>query len=782
MRKIIFIFLGFVLCTNAFCAAVRSPNTTVRSTPESTNSRQTTSRSKQSTTNRSTVSRATLTNTNTKKNRVIRTATKKVSARSMPTKTAISRSAIPTKQKRVARAATNTSISTRTFGTNYETCRDAYFTCMDQFCANQNEDYRRCVCSSRLQDIQNKENLLSQTATSLQDFKDFNIDAISKTASEVKAMQTATEGEATIKKDDSNSSKTLNNIKRVLNISKQKALSSQGTMDIAGDIKSIWKTTDLIRGHDIATLSGEALYNAVHAQCSAMVTEQCAESDLKMVASAYGMYIENDCELLATNLKSKTTNANVAIRSTRHEMQDARLENYDAHNTLAINDCISRIRQDILADTACGENYVHCLDITGLYLNATTGEPIYSPKFYKMANQLSLSGDVLKNSANTAFINMLNKKQSFAQKDLDLCRDISPDVWDEFLRQALVEIYQGQQTRVKQVKTECLKVVNECYLKKVNELKSLSDGESSFSTRQALELSEEVCATKLDSCSNLYGGGPEGLSLLVATMNKITDETIAQECPALLQAFVEKICSVPASDSSHVYPYGCRTYSPGEPRYANKDECNSILDNPFASSNILITNITQPDELYYAISEEEIEPGYTRKYNSCAINYYLYDTTSCPEDNNEPIASYMTENPAPNCCPCPSTYSCNGGTSKPIKLSKDGIEYSCGTSYVGSVYQKLVRYAVQNCTRTTQQNYILPATILAEVDKTMNSLRATLIQEVSKECYKLNGIWVDIQWKDKNYDGYHDDTGDTLLEIFYTTTATNRLWGYCKPQ
>ena len=361
MRKFCLIFLGLYLCTDVFGANARSQNAIIRSDSDTTSARQTTNRTKTNNSNRSAVSR-----TPVQKNKTVRSAQKTVSARLAPQRTAITRSA--TNLKRTTRAAVNTSVSTRTFGQNYETCRDAYFTCMDQFCANQNDTYRRCICSSRLQDIQDQERILSQTSTSLQDFHDFNIDAISKTAAEVKAMQSATEGEQGIKEDKSNSATTLKNIKNVLNTSRQKALSTNGTLDIAGDIQSIWKTTDLIRGYDIATLSGESLYNAVHAQCSNIVTEQCIASDLKMVASAYGMYIENDCAILADNVKTKTINANASIRSSRHEMQDARLENYDAHNALSINDCISKIRQDITADTACGSNYIHCLDITGKYL------------------------------------------------------------------------------------------------------------------------------------------------------------------------------------------------------------------------------------------------------------------------------------------------------------------------------------------------------------------------------------------------------------------------------
>ena len=327
----------------------------------------------------------------------------------------------------------------------------------------------------------------------MKDFQDINIDAISKTSAEVKAMGNASEGESAMKKDKSSSATALKNISGVLNDTKQKSLQEP----ISTNNKAIWGTTDLIGGSDIADLTGESLYNAVHTQCAEIVQASCSASDLKMVSSAYGVYIENDCALLETALTNKKNTTNSSIRSTRHQMQEARLENYNAHNSLSLNDCIAKVREDLTQETACGKDYVHCLDVTGKYLNITTGEPIYSKEFYQLENQISLSGDVLKNSTNSLVLSVLNDKKAFAQKSLDLCTDNSADVWEEFLRQAIVEISQGQLKRIQNVKSECLKVVNDCYLKQKDQIKGFSDNSSEISLGTTLELSEEMCKEKL---------------------------------------------------------------------------------------------------------------------------------------------------------------------------------------------------------------------------------------------------------------------------------------------
>lgn len=487
---------------------------------------------------------------------------------------------IPNK-KVINRVATLDAPTTIGFGSEYETCRNAYFTCMDQFCANADDTYRRCVCSSRLGEIKQKQSALSQSADSLNTFHDINLEIINKSAGEVTAMTTATIGEqiAASAKDTSNSAQQLSAIGDVLSKTKSQSLSNAGTLDAGGDIKSIWTTTDLASGANIANLTGESLYNAVNAQCSELVTDKCPSSILNMVISAYGMYIENDCSSLSADLSKKKNTANVAIRETGREMNVARLANYDAHNSLSINDCISSVRNDLTANTACGTDFVHCLDVTGLYLNIDTGEPIYSKNFYNLANQISLSGNILDNQTNHMVVNALNNKKVFAQNSLDKCRDSSNNIWDEFLRQAIIEIHQKQQEKIRTVKTECLGVVNQCYDKQTTQLKDFSNVNDKPLLGLNLETVEELCKDKLTTCSNLYGGGPDGLAELVNTMHDIVSQRIVAECQNLLSDFATNLCAVRSTDTLHSYPYTCRVYTPGDQQYAATPECNAATGN-----------------------------------------------------------------------------------------------------------------------------------------------------------------------------------------------------------
>lgn len=778
MRKIlVFILSAFIFICQSD-ATVRDTNTISRAKTNSTTGRSA-AKTLQTSSRSATVNTVKRNESNRINSTISRSASaikaNTISSRSAaPSLKQVSRSAVSLQQNKAttARAAVNTN-SNSTFGTGYNACRDSYFTCMDQFCANKDETYRRCICSSRLIEIQNQENAIAEVSDQLNNFQDLNIESIDKTGNEVKAMISASTGEQAAEntKDTSDSANKLAGISDVLNSTKTNALSTGGKLDIAGDINAIWTTTDIASGSDIANLTGEKLYNAVNKQCEELVADTCGSQQvLDMVISAYGMYIENDCSNLSNSLASKKVEASSSIRQTEYAMNDARLENYNAHNSESINSCISLVREDITDDTACGEDYVHCLDVTGQYLNQDTGEPIYSSDFYQLELLTSVSGDVLKNQTNRLLIAELERKKEFAAGNLDTCRDIADEVWDEFLRQAIVTIYQGQQEKIRQVKNECIDVVTNCYDTKNNSLKDFSDIKEQLLLGARMELSEEMCITKLDTCSNLYGGGESGLSELISTMTEITNQTIGQNCKTTLEEYLSELCAVPSKDTVHNYPFSCRVYTPGDQKYVSQT-CNAIkksgLDFPDVNYD---DDVLFSDNMNLNINLSFCSNGITIMYTNCNYGYYM---TFGGTYNSTPV-------PGNACSQCPEHYVCNGGTDAPYELETDT---ECG-DYPGSLYQKLVNYALQACVRPSESTEDIPTEILEDVNTVMDTVKVNMATELSDECERLGGVWVDTPGIAFDEDGYDIDlieqAGDTAYETFYDENSANKKWGYCR--
>ncbi|MBQ5699927.1 MAG: hypothetical protein IIV74_01370, partial [Alphaproteobacteria bacterium] len=309
-------------------------------------------------------------------------------------------------------------------------------------------------------------------------------------------------------------------------------------------------------------------------------------------------------------------------------------------------------------------------------------------------------------------------------------------------------------------------VVNKCYDEQTKSLKDFSNVKEQLLLGSRLELSEQMCREKLDTCSNLYGGGTHGMAELITAMHNITSQKIAKECRTTLESYARDMCSVPSNDSLHSYPYACRVYTPGEQQYASIHTCNLQTHNANKSYGNDDTSIV-----------DHLPCGNLMTFTSCNPGYYLIYNNKYDADPK----------PGNQCAPCPVGYTCHGETAGPEKN-----EYSeCG-DYVGSLYHKLARYAMQACVRPSESNNSMPATVLQDISVVMDKIRTEMAATLSDECERLGGKWVDTIWISEKErcdintqkcelvdNSTHHITGDKLLKVFYTETSANTKWGYC---
>ena len=464
-------------------------------------------------------------------------------------------------------------------GGGYVKCRDAYATCMDQFCANANDKYRRCYCSPKFIDFRNTEDALDEAKLLLMRFEDDNLNAVDKTAAEVDAMYSATVGEAAIKNDTSAAQNILNEISDLLSGKKKTNDTAKDlgiiSVDFTADVDDIWggdgaSIFDTGTGVDLTSLEGQDLFNASNKQCLQLIAEQCEnDATLNMATSAYGIMITQDCNAYEKSLNSKREGVMQTVRQAEKILREARLEEYRAHNSADVNECITKVKTALTADVACGANYKRCLDYTGKYVNGTTGEVMYDPSLFKLTEQIVLTGGADVVADNPNFDKFLDEKKKFATTALGTCRDIADTVWSEFKRSAIIEIAQAQAGLIEETKMSCVSTIAECYDTQTNALKNTDKKTANVAGALSVYAAKSMCEERVTRCAALYDGAQCkfdsqtgkltsrcGLTALLEFVDTVDDARIADGCIVAIDNYVRDLCTPDAGDKG--YPWKCR--------------------------------------------------------------------------------------------------------------------------------------------------------------------------------------------------------------------------------
>lgn len=587
------------------------------STPRNTNRNSdaaTVSRTATTTSRRTTTASRAATTTNTVSSRNARTAVTPAStsrsgtvarvgvmgamrAAYAPTNTSSARSATNVNASRAAVArATAVFDDVSKIGGGYATCREAYSTCMDQFCAKANDTYRRCFCSSKFTEFRDTEAALDEAKNLLAQFENNNLNAVDKTAAEVNAMYTATEGERAIKNDTSGAAAMLSEIGDLLSGKRKVSAGSNSTslgvldLDFSTSMDDIWSGGDASSifssssGTDLSQLEGQALYTQAQKQCLSLMNDACENNAvMTMAKSSYNILISQDCNAYEKKVNSQRETIKQTVRTAEKYLRDARLEEYRSHNSADVNECIAKVKSAITADTACGANYKKCLDYTGAYVDANTGDPIYSPRLFELENLITLAGangntDVL--SQNGKFNSFLETRKMFATTALDSCRDISTTVWQEFKRSALIEIAQAQSVKIEEVKMSCVSTMADCYDTQTNALKDFDTTTASAAGAVSAYAAKALCQDKVTACAALYGNNTNcqfdgngkltsdaascGIKSLLAFVDNVDTVRVAEGCATAIDNYVKQLCT--PSTGNQGYPWNCRRYGQAQLR------------------------------------------------------------------------------------------------------------------------------------------------------------------------------------------------------------------------
>lgn len=417
----------------------------------------------------------------------------------------------------VARAGTGTS-ETQT-GAIYERCKTAYFTCMDQFCELKDDNYRRCSCSNRINELSVARDKLETATEQLNAFSD-NLDIVGMTAAQAKSVNTASDGEMALSNDKSASQALLqaimNSIRGDDATVSDNRFSDLNSINLSFDSSNAFGTIDV--GQTVASYNGVELYSAVYPQCRQAVMNDCNTASLQRAVNAYLMAIEQDCNTVQTAINNKQKEAKAAVREGNAMLDLARIENRQKHNSDDIVDCLANVESAILSEEVCGKNYHKCLD-NGEYIDVTTGKPIVGVvDFYKLGQMLQFRDGVTnenqklaQNQKNRIFVESFEKRvRQFAEPALDKCSDDADEVWADYLDKALLDIYYAQKAKVSEIQRGCFDFVSACYMNGNDALttamRGLIDENTILLKPDMIKLNDSMCTDYIKSCNNMFSG------------------------------------------------------------------------------------------------------------------------------------------------------------------------------------------------------------------------------------------------------------------------------------
>lgn len=540
MKKILIFTIAIAMFSAHAIAAVRDGNTAQRGTSQKRIS--TTVNSERTTTSRTGVLIPTRGITE-------RTTTGRTQ-QNVINRTSQSPQPITSISSRAATKQTQNIVSETRTGVAYETCKSAFFTCMDQFCALKNDDYRRCSCSSRIATMENQRATLNDAGQQLTVFTE-NLDVVGLNAAQATAMKTASEGENALSTDTSASKALLQAIMNSI---------SGGDTTVSGkysELNTINMSYDLTTafGADanqiVASYNGQELYSAVYPQCRHAVAADCNNASLQRAVNAYLMAIEQDCNTVQTAIDERRSQMKSAIREGSAMLDLARVENRRKHNSDDMATCVNNVEAAILSEDVCGANYHKCLD-NGEFIDITTGAPITGvAKFYELGQLLTFAPGVdaanqqlSKRANNRTFVaNFENRTKKFAGVALDKCAEMADEVWATYLDKALLAIYYGQQAKVADVKQGCFDLVSSCYM----------DSDASITAAMAklvgagltilqpdkIALTTQMCADYVDSCNNMFREEGAGNIVEQYVNNRQDTDTLAA-CRAVVKQCFDK--------------------------------------------------------------------------------------------------------------------------------------------------------------------------------------------------------------------------------------------------
>ncbi len=389
-------------------------------------------------------------------------------------------------------------------------CREVFYGCMDEFCANKDAQLKRCACSTRINEFHGLKENLEQVEDKLLDFSQ-RLLTVNMEAEDAAALNQATAGElAFAQADKSQSKQMLDEIAKKLNTSFDNSNFDQSlnAISLSLDMDAAFDSIDPTAGASTTTKSGTALYSAALPTCREMALEVCSPDELTIAEGGYQMLIEQDCNTVKKTYQTQSDQARSKVFESSALLDMSRLDIHQQRNSDDILTCKSKMLDMLTNSTVCGENMEKCLDTTGRYIDPSTGDAILTTSLANLSQLIirPTSSDTTwsSNPTNARYISFLNTKKKFLEPAMEKCQDIADTVWTQFLDDALAQIKLAQDKKLEEIRQSCTTLLAQCLDQATDSITDFDERALSIFGVAADKTAKAMCADIKTSCTALF--------------------------------------------------------------------------------------------------------------------------------------------------------------------------------------------------------------------------------------------------------------------------------------
>lgn len=458
------------------------------------------------------------------------------------------RSSLTTNAGRISRSAETA--AEEVLSRDYDKCREVYNSCMDEFCANKDSQLKRCACSARVNEFDNVKAQLAEAEDKMLDFNQ-RLLTVNMDKEDAEALFEATEGELAFNQEDtSESKKMLDEIAEKLNTTFDDSNFNQNLSPISLSLNAdaAFDSVDSMFGSSTVAKSGTDLYAAALPICREMALEVCSQEDLDIAESGYQMLIEQDCNTVAKSYETQKDKAVEKIREGSALLDMSRLDIYQKRNSDDILTCKKKMLDMLTESSVCGDNLEKCLDISGKYIDPSSGEAILTTQLADLGTLITRPSDNQKWTkvpGNEKFVSYLDSKKKYLEPAMENCQDVSDYVWDLFIEDALAQIKLAQESKLEEVRQSCTTLTTQCLSDTAKSIEDFDARALSIFGVEADKTVREMCAEVTNACTALLdtmGDGEEWGDGMTEIATDKTYETILSTCREVGRACIIQSC------------------------------------------------------------------------------------------------------------------------------------------------------------------------------------------------------------------------------------------------